>query len=100
MKGSPMYRNFGIGSPMNKNGDTDPKKDGEEAHKTMDDAQKSFDATYKHYTGMLDHGDTSDFGHQKIQSTRADLIKKEKALKTAKKDYENTHRNPDATFYD
>ena len=26
MKGSPMQRNFGIGGPMNKNGD--PKKDG------------------------------------------------------------------------
>jgi len=28
MKGSPMYRNFGVGSPAKKNGngDTDPKK--------------------------------------------------------------------------
>ena len=26
MKGSPMYRNYGVGGPMNKNGNTDPKK--------------------------------------------------------------------------
>ena len=37
MKGTPMYRNFGIGGPMNKNGDTDPKK-----KKSV-----STDATYK-----------------------------------------------------
>tara|TARA_R100001463_G_scaffold101476_1_gene155935 strand:+ start:490 stop:1053 length:564 start_codon:yes stop_codon:yes gene_type:complete len=93
------------GFPMIEGTKSHLKQTDEEAKKTVDDAQKSFDAIYQRYTGMLEHGDMSDFGHQKVQSTRSDLIKQEKALKTAKADYEKQikggqDRNPEATFYD
>jgi hypothetical protein len=39
MKGSPMYRNFGIGGPMNKNGD--PKKESSDFDKAFADARAS-----------------------------------------------------------
>ena len=38
MKGSPMYRNFGIGSPMNKNGDPEEKQYSKK--KTLKEASK------------------------------------------------------------
>lgn len=100
MSGFPMHSGTKEYKTHLKQTDEEAKKAGEEAHKTMDDAQKSHDAIYERYTGMLEHGDTSDFGYQKVQSTRSDLIDQEKALKAAKEDYEKTHRNPDATFYD